>query len=265
MEESKLSSSKIVQFQSVTKHFMDRDNKIFTAVDNVSFDIDKGKILGLVGQSGSGKTTAARISVALTSASTGCVLVDGLDVGKIKDRKQLWIKAQYIHQDPYSSLDPYMNVREVLERPLKFLLNWKQQELKKPVAQMMEVIGLNTSFLDKRVQELSGGERQRIMIARAFITNPVYAVADEPTTMIDSIHRNSILELLQRLKKEFNTSFLLITHDLSIAADLCDDIAIMQKGKIVEYGSKENVLNNPKEQYTKDLLSATPEKLVEAS
>jgi len=257
--------SAVVDFSSVSKYYRDRGNNIVTALEDVSFTIDKGRILGLVGQSGSGKTTAARISVGLTKPSKGTVLVDGIDVTKIKDRKQLWIKAQYIHQDPYSSLDPYMSVRDVLERPLRFLLKRKSQDVKEPVARMINVIGLDMTFLDKRVQELSGGERQRIMIARAFITNPVYAVADEPTTMIDSVHRNSILELLQRLKKEFNTSFLLITHDLSIAADLCDDVAIMQKGKIVEYGKKDSVLGNPREQYTRDLLSATPERLVEAS
>ena len=257
------SSSAVVEFTSVSKYFKDRSNNIVTALDDVSFHIDKGKILGLVGQSGSGKTTAARISVALTKPSKGSVIVDGIDVGKIKDRKKLWVKAQYIHQDPYSSLDPYMTVREVLERPLKFLLGQQKQVLQEPIARMVQVIGLDMSFLDKRIQELSGGERQRIMIARAFITNPVYAVADEPTTMIDSIHRNAILELLQKLKTEFNTSFLLITHDLSIAAELCDDLAIMQKGKIVEQGRKDSILNNPQEQYTRDLLSATPEKLVE--
>ncbi len=259
------SSSPVVDFQSVSKYFRDRSNNIVTAVDDVSLSIGKGKVLGLVGQSGSGKTTVARISVALTKPSKGRVLVDGEDVAKIKDRKSLWIKAQYIHQDPYSSLDPYMSVRDVLERPLKFLLHWNQQQLGEPIMRMMNVIGLDVSFLQKRVQELSGGERQRIMIARAFITDPIYAVADEPTTMIDSVHRNSLLELLLRLKKEFNTSFLLITHDLSIAADLCDDVAIMQQGKIVEYGPKDSVLSNPREQYTKDLLSATPEKLVDAS
>lgn len=257
--------SYVVEFSSVSKYFKDRGNNIVTALDDVSLRIEKGKILGLVGQSGSGKTTAARISVGLTRPSKGTVTVDGMDVAKIKDLKQLWIRAQYIHQDPYSSLDPYMSVHEVLERPLRFLLNQRRSDTQEPVMRMMDVIGLDRSFLEKRVQELSGGERQRVMIARAFITNPVYAVADEPTTMIDSIHRNSILELLQRLKSEFNTSFLLITHDLSIAADICDDLAIMQKGKIVEYGKKDSVLNNPREQYTKDLLSATPEKLVEAS
>lgn len=257
--------SYVVEFSSVSKYFKDRRNNIVTALDDVSLRIEKGKILGLVGQSGSGKTTAARISVGLTRPSKGTVTVDGMDVAKIKDLKQLWIRAQYIHQDPYSSLDPYMSVHEVLERPLRFLLNQRRSDTQEPVMRMMDVIGLDRSFLEKRVQELSGGERQRVMIARAFITNPVYAVADEPTTMIDSIHRNSILELLQRLKSEFNTSFLLITHDLSIAADICDDLAIMQKGKIVEYGKKDSVLNNPREQYTKDLLSATPEKLVEAS
>jgi peptide/nickel transport system ATP-binding protein len=257
--------STVVEFSSVSKYFRDRSHNIVTALDDVSFRIDKGKILGLVGQSGSGKTTAARISVGLTKASKGTVVVDGMEVDKIKDRKQLWTKAQYIHQDPYSSLDPYMTVHEVLERPLKYLLNRKHSETVEPVNEMMDVIGLDRTFLVKTIQELSGGERQRIMIARAFIINPVYAVADEPTTMIDSIHRNSILELLRRLKTDFNASFLLITHDLSIAADLCDDLAIMQKGKIVEYGSKDSVLQNPREQYTRDLLSATPEKLVEAS
>src|SRR5690348_15025460 len=122
------SSSALVEFQSVSKYFRDRRNNIVTAVDDISFTIDKGKILGLVGQSGSGKTTAARISVALTLASKGRVLVDGMDVGKIRNRKKLWIKAQYIHQDPYSSLDPYMLVQEVLERPLRFLLHWKEQQ-----------------------------------------------------------------------------------------------------------------------------------------
>lgn len=257
--------SVIVEFSSVSKYFRDRGHNIITALDDVSFQIERGKILGLVGQSGSGKTTAARISVGLTKANKGTVVIEGMDIDKIKDRRQLWIKAQYIHQDPYSSLDPYMMVHEILERPLRFLLNRKHSEAIEPINQMMDVIGLDRTFLGKRVQELSGGERQRIMIARAFITNPVYAVADEPTTMIDSIHRNSILELLQRLKKGFNTSFLLITHDLSIAADICDDLAIMQKGKIVEYGNKDSVLTNPREQYTRDLLSATPEKLVEAS
>ena len=260
-----MSSSAILEFQSVSKYFRDRNNNIITAVDDVSLTLEKGKILGLVGQSGSGKTTVARISVALTPPSKGRVFVDGIDVKNIRNRKELWTKAQYIHQDPYSSLDPYMSVREVLERPLRFLLHWKQSQLIEPISRMMDVIGLDMGFLDKRIQELSGGERQRIMIARAFITNPVYAVADEPTTMIDSIHRNSLLELLLRLKKEFNTSFLLITHDLSIAADLCDDVAIMQNGKIIEYGPKDSVLKNPREQYTKDLLSATPEKLVEAA
>src|SRR5579864_5670325 len=141
MAESNLtSSSAIVEFQSVSKYYRDRGNNIVTAVDEVSLSIEKGKIFGLVGQSGSGKTTAARISLALTPASKGRVLVDGMDVGKIKNRKQLWIKAQYIHQDPYSSLDPYMLVREVLERPLRFLLDWKKSQLQEPVARMMDVI-----------------------------------------------------------------------------------------------------------------------------
>ncbi|MDA4112761.1 MAG: ATP-binding cassette domain-containing protein [Thaumarchaeota archaeon] len=255
----------LVDLRQVSKYFKDRRGSIVTAVEAVSLSIGRGEILGFVGESGSGKTTVGRMTVGLTQPSKGQIILDGLDIGKAKDLKQIWRKAQYIHQDPYSSLDPYMSVRAVLERPLRWLLDMKQQETGERVHGILEVIGLRENYLDKRIQELSGGERQRVLIARAFIVNPLYVVADEPTSMIDFVHRNSILELLKRLRDEFATSFLLITHDLSVAADLCDNIAIMQNAHVVEYGRKDDVLYNPKESYTRALLEATPEKLLSGS
>jgi ABC-type glutathione transport system ATPase component len=255
----------ILELRHVSKYFKDRHGSIVTAVDDVTISVGKSEILGLIGESGSGKTTIGRMTVGLTRPSKGEVILDGLDIGKTKDLKLIWRKSQYIHQDPYASLDPYMSVREVLERPLRWLLDAGRDERAKSVRGMVDVIGLGERYLDKRIQELSGGERQRVLIARAFILNPVHVVADEPTSMIDFVHRNAILQLLLKLRDEFATSFLLITHDLSVAGDVCDNIAIMNKGRVVEYGPKEQVLTDPKEDYTKALLAATPERLVSGS
>jgi ABC-type glutathione transport system ATPase component len=255
----------VLELNQVSKYFKDRRGRIFTAVEDVNLKIGKGEILGLVGESGSGKTTVGRITVGLTRASKGQVMLDGADVEKTKNMKDVWRKAQYIHQDPYASLDPYMTVHEVLERPLNFLMDIKREERSKRVNAILDVIGLGEGYREKRIQALSGGERQRVLIARAFMSSPIYVVADEPTSMIDFVHRNSVLELLRKLRSDFSTSFLLITHDLSVAADLCDSIAIMHNAKVVEYGRKEEVLNNPKESYTKALLEATPDNLVSTS
>ncbi|MDA4113811.1 MAG: ATP-binding cassette domain-containing protein [Thaumarchaeota archaeon] len=254
-----------MELKGVSKYFTDRRGRIITAVDNVSFSIGKGEILGLVGESGSGKTTIGRMTVGLTRASKGEVLLDGTDIAEVKNMKKVWTKAQFIHQDPYSSLDPYMTVKEVLERPLSYLMNIAKQEQGERLDEVLRVIGLRNSYLPKRLQELSGGERQRVLIARAFMPGPVYVVADEPTSMIDFIHRNSVIVLLRKLRSEFSTSFLLITHDLSVAADLCDTIGIMHNAHVIEYGPKDQVLTNPKESYTKELLAATPDNMIAAS
>jgi len=255
----------VLELKEVSRYFRDRRNRIITAVEDVSFSIGKGEILGLVGESGSGKTTIGRMTVGLTRASKGQIMLNGEDIGKVKDMKRIWTKAQFIHQDPYSSLDPYMTVKEVLERPLSHLMGVPRAEQAERVEGMLRVIGLRSGYLPKRMQELSGGERQRILIARAFMPGPVYVVADEPTSMIDFVHRNSVIDLLRRLRSEFSTSFLLITHDLSVAADLCDTIGIMQKAHLIEYGPKDQVLTNPRETYTKELLAATPDNLVASS
>ena len=251
-----------LETKELTKYFKDKRGGIMTAVDGVTLSIEPKEVLGVVGQTGSGKTTLGRMTAGLTQPSKGTVSLEGADIWKTKDQKSLWKKVQYIHQDPYGSMDPYLTVNEILDRPIRYLLEVRGAEATERVSRMMEVIGLDRSFLPKRIQELSGGERQRVLIARAFITTPVYVVADEPTTMIDFVHRNLILNLLLRLRNEFSATFMVITHDLSIAAEICDRIAIMQDAKIVELGPKKQVLESPKEDYTKALLAATPDKLV---
>jgi peptide/nickel transport system ATP-binding protein len=252
----------ILETKGLTKYFKDRRGAITTAVDDVSLSIEPKEILGVVGQTGSGKTTLGRMTAGLTEPSKGSVILDGANVWKIRNMKSLWKKVQYIHQDPYGSMDPYLTVNELLERPLRYLLDIRGMDASDRISRMMEVVGIDKSLLTKRIQELSGGERQRVLIARAFITTPVYVVADEPTTMIDFVHRNLVLDLLLRLRNEFNATFMVITHDLSIAADVCDRIAIMQDAKVVELGPKKQVLESPREEYTKALLAASPDKLV---
>lgn len=251
----------IVQFSGVSKFFKDKRGGIVTAIDSVDIAVARDQVLALVGESGSGKTTLGRISVGLIEASKGDVLFDGRDIREYK-KKELWRKAQYIHQDPYSALDPYLTIRDELERPLRFLSNMTDRnQREESVSRMMQAIGLAKMSPNTKLSRLSGGEKQRVLVARSFIMTPVFVAADEPTTMVDFIHRNEILGVLQSLRKDLGTSMLLITHDLSVASFLADYVAIMFRGSVVEYGLREEVLRNPLHPYTQTLLSLTPDKL----
>lgn len=252
----------LLSLQEVYKYFKDPAGNIVTAVDGVSLEIDSDEIVALVGESGSGKTTLGRLSVGLTEPSRGKILFEGKELSKI-DRDRLWRMAQYIHQDPYSALDPYLTVGEVLERPLRYLLGVRDaQERLETIRVFLAKIGMDHITPNTRVNRLSGGERQRILVGRAFIVRPKFVVADEPTTMVDFIHRNDILSLLLDLKRESGSSILFITHDLSLASYIADRIVIMYRGKIVETGKRADVVENPLHPYTRVLFSVTPEKLV---
>ena len=251
----------IVEFRGVSKYFKDKKGGILTAVDSVDIAVGRDQVIALVGESGSGKTTLGRISVGLIEASKGEVLFDGKDVRKYK-KGDLWRRAQYLHQDPYSALDPYLTIGEVLERPLRFLSRVAERDQRKDrVSRMMQAIGLASIPANTKVARLSGGEKQRVLLARSFIMTPDFVAADEPTTMVDFIHRNEILALLRNLRKELGTSMLLITHDISVASYLADYVAIMFRGSVVEYGLRSEVLGNPLHPYTQTLLSLTPDKL----
>lgn len=252
-----------VELINVYKYFKGKTGGISTALDDVSINFARGKIYGVVGESGSGKTTVGRIAVGLVHASKGKVILNGKDISKMKDIEK-FREAQYIHQDPYSSLDQYINVNELLQRPLIYLLRIKDSAKRKEmVSDMLVASGLGEEYSNRTIQELSGGERQRLLVARAFITSPSFVVADEPTTMIDFIHRKEIISIISNLSKKNNSAIMFISHDISVVGNISEEISVMYKGKIVESGDSKTIINEPLHPYTKLLLEVSPEKIME--
>jgi oligopeptide transport system ATP-binding protein len=256
------SPTSVLEFRHVSQYFKDKNGSIVTAAEDVSLSIKHGEVLALVGESGSGKTTLGRLSVGLGKPSKGEILLDGQNIQKYK-KSELRRRAQYIHQDPYSALDPYLSVKEVLERPLIYVRRVKSgSEREEMMFQILDSMGLEDYILGKSVRELSGGQKQRILLARAFVIQPSYVVADEPTTMVDFVRRGEIMTLLSNLKKNYGMSILLITHDVSVASTLSDRMAIMYRGEIMETGDTAEIMRNPQHPYTLALLSVTPENLM---
>jgi oligopeptide/dipeptide ABC transporter ATP-binding protein len=236
------------------------------AVDGVSFDIGPGESLGLVGESGCGKTTVGRALVKLLEATGGRILMDDdgtiMDVAKLPKEyvKRFRSNVQMIFQDPYESMNPRRTVFDTVAEPLKVQRIGSVTEREEQVATLLQRVGLTPpeSFIFRYPHELSGGQRQRVAIARALVLAPDILVADEPTSMLDVSIRISIMELMLRLAKEMNVSYLYITHDLAVARYMCNRIAVMYVGKVVELADTEELLANPLHPYTQALLSAVP-------
>jgi len=231
------------------------------AVDGVSFGIKKGESFGLVGESGCGKTTTGRLLLLLENPTTGEILFDGSNTNNLdgKELKAFRRRTQIIFQDPYSSLDPRKTVYDIIAEPMS-IHGIPTSEVEKRITEMMEIVELIPveTFLYSYPHELSGGQRQRVAVARALILNPEFIVADEPVSMIDVSMRIGILNLLMGLRERFNISFLFITHDLAVARYVCDRMAVMYLGKIVEIGRTEGIIKTPVHPYSSALISSVP-------
>ncbi|MGC8813263.1 ABC transporter ATP-binding protein [Dictyoglomus sp.] len=231
------------------------------AVDDVSFYIRKGETLGLVGESGCGKSTVARTIIRLLEPTDGHIIFDGIDITKLpsRDLRKIRKDMQIIFQDPYSSLNPRMTVSEIIGEPLKvhgIVKNSKEKERR--VQELLDLVGLAPYHATRYPHEFSGGQRQRIGIARALALNPKFIVADEPTSALDVSIRSQIINLMQDLQKEFKLTYLFISHDLAVIRHICDRIAVMYLGKIVEIANNDDLYNSPLHPYTQALLSAIP-------
>jgi len=233
------------------------------AVDGVTFEIRKGEVFGLAGESGSGKSTVGRLVLRLLDPTDGTVVFDGVDLGSLshEEMRTLRHRMQVVFQDPLASLNPRMTIGEAIEHPLKIHMpQLSQEDRHSRVLNMLEEVGMAPSefFYAKYPHQISGGQRQRVVFARGMITAPDLIVADEPIAMADVSVRALLLDLMMQLKDEFDLTYLFITHDLATAKYVCDRIAVMYLGKIVEVGPLEAVYTNAQHPYTRALLDAVP-------
>ncbi|PIP72423.1 MAG: oligopeptide ABC transporter ATP-binding protein [Nitrospinae bacterium CG22_combo_CG10-13_8_21_14_all_47_10] len=230
------------------------------AVDDVSFEIHEGEILGLVGESGCGKTTVGRMSLRLMQPTSGNVYFEDVDIFRLnrKELARLRPKMQIIFQDPYSSLNPRFTVEQIIGEALSVHFRINGKALRTKVESLMEKVGLSSMYLNRYPHEFSGGQRQRIGIARALALGPRYIVCDEPVSALDVSIQAQIINLLQTLQQEENLSMLFISHDLNVVKHLSQRTAVMYLGKIVELASTEQIANTPAHPYTQALLASKP-------
>ncbi len=261
----------ILRVRHLSRHFETKVGKgwrkkieIFKALDDVSFDVRAGETLGIVGESGSGKTTAARCILRAIRPTSGEVIFTNrgrsVNLATLPDRELIPLRQemQMIFQDPFSSLNPRMTVGDIVGEPLLIHGIGTRSERAERVAAMLEKVGLQPDHMYRYPHAFSGGQRQRIGIARALIMRPALVVADEAVSALDVSVQARVLDLLQQLQSEFKLTYIFVSHDLSIVRQICNRVAVMHHGRIMEFGNAEDVFNNPKHAYTRVLLSAIP-------
>jgi ABC-type oligopeptide transport system ATPase subunit len=246
----------LIEVKNLTKHFKHKSQTII-AIDNISFDIEKGTTLGLVGQSGSGKTTLAKTLLHLHPATSGSVFFNNENIFHMKKKKIKSIRQQMqvIFQDPFSSLNPRMSAEEIIIEPLIIHKLYKREVAKQKVDKLLDLVGLSKNAKNRFPHEFSGGQRQRIGIARSLATTPSFIICDEPVSSLDISTQSQIIKLLLDLQQQFNLTYLFIAHDLNVVKHISHRVIVMYKGKIVEKDTTDNIFNNPSHPYTQKLLS----------
>ena len=262
-----LKQDNILEVENVKKYFpikkgvQSKEVGAVRAVDGVSFQVKKGETLGVVGESGCGKSTMARLIIRLLDVTEGMIKLEGKELTSLskKDLRSTRKDIQMVFQDPYASLNPRWTVERTLLEPMKVYHIGTKSERKERVAELLNKVGLDPSYAKRHPHEFSGGQRQRIGIARALVLNPKLIIADEPVSALDISVQAQVINLMQDIQDQFDLTYMFITHDLSVCEHISDRVAVMYLGKIVELASKEQLFSNPLHPYTVALISAAPE------